>query len=250
MSEQCKWLHEQLNNRPPPIDYDKLMVRDLPENGIYFFYENGETWGHGESLLRIVRIGTHTGHDNLRSRISEHYLPGEYQKRMKFGLDEIAPKDRSVFRKHIGRALLSRDGDAYLSLWNCDWTYPKVRKQYRDRRNIEKEKSIERKVTDILRQKFFFRFIILGDSKEERQEFEKRLIATVAQCSFCKPSDSWLGNNYERLRIRGLWLIDYAEGKDKRKYKYSSIDGTDRNKIVQAIETTKNWIKNHWQRGR
>ena len=45
MSERCKWLHEQLEQLPL-IRYP-FNPNDLPENGIYFFYEEGETWGHG-----------------------------------------------------------------------------------------------------------------------------------------------------------------------------------------------------------
>jgi hypothetical protein len=39
---------------------------------IYFFYEDGEFWGHGGNRLRIVRIGTHKD-GNFRSRIKEHF---------------------------------------------------------------------------------------------------------------------------------------------------------------------------------
>jgi hypothetical protein len=31
----------------------------LPRNDIYFFFEKGETWGHGGDRPRIVRVGTH-----------------------------------------------------------------------------------------------------------------------------------------------------------------------------------------------
>jgi hypothetical protein len=56
LSESCEWLHKQLQHLPfikYPFDLAKL-----PENGIYFFYEEGEIWGHGEKKPRIVRVGT------------------------------------------------------------------------------------------------------------------------------------------------------------------------------------------------
>ena len=45
MTEKCKWLHEMLENLPLikyPFKLDLVLL-----NGIYFFYEKGELWGHG-----------------------------------------------------------------------------------------------------------------------------------------------------------------------------------------------------------
>jgi hypothetical protein len=53
----------------------------LPRNGLYILFEKGET-SHG--CDRIVRIGTHTGENQLPSRLRQHFL------------DEN--KDRSIFR--------------------------------------------------------------------------------------------------------------------------------------------------------
>lgn len=112
MSELCKWLHEQLERLPIirfPFELEKL-----PENGIYFFYEDGEVWGHGGNNTRIVRIGTHRG-KNFRSRINEHFLLDE--SKMNFDKSKPKPSDRSIFRKNIGRALLNKHSDDYLEVW-------------------------------------------------------------------------------------------------------------------------------------
>jgi hypothetical protein len=77
--------------------------KSIPPNGIYALFEEGEG-GHGGH--RIVRIGTHTGADKLPSRLREHFILGN--------------KDRSIFRKNIGRALLNRVGDPFLAQW--EWT--------------------------------------------------------------------------------------------------------------------------------
>ena len=69
--DNCEWLHNQLKNLPL-IKYP-FRLEDLPKNGIYFFYEKGEVWGHGGKNPRIVRVGTHKG-DNFRSRINDHFL--------------------------------------------------------------------------------------------------------------------------------------------------------------------------------
>jgi len=103
MSELCRWLHEQLEQ--------------LPENWIYFFYEDGEIWGHGGYKQRIVRIGTHKD-GNFISRIKEHFLFDE--SKMNFDTTKPAPHERSIFRKNIGRALLNKEKDEYLKIWEID----------------------------------------------------------------------------------------------------------------------------------
>src|SRR6266851_6820386 len=98
MSENfCAQLHEVVLSLPRyqfPVSEDQL-----PANGIYFIFEKGESGHHSD---RIVRIGSHTGAGNLPARLREHITLN---------------KDRSIFRKHIGRAILKRDKDPYLSVW-------------------------------------------------------------------------------------------------------------------------------------
>jgi hypothetical protein len=117
-------LHEQLEQLPL-IRYP-FKLDQLPENGIYFFYEDGEIWGHGGDKPRIVRVGTHRD-GNFRSRISEHYLLNESW--MDFDENKPKPSDRSIFRKNIGRALLNKDKDSYLQIWNIDFTISKNRER-------------------------------------------------------------------------------------------------------------------------
>src|SRR5690349_2841228 len=99
MSEQCRWLHHQLTQLPL-IRYP-FRLEQLPLDGIYFFYEDGETTDHGDGPQpRIVRIGTHKD-GNFRSRMSEHYLLTAEAKKMAFDLDHPAPHERSIFRKNL-----------------------------------------------------------------------------------------------------------------------------------------------------
>ena len=237
MTEKCKWLHETLEDLPL-IGYP-FKLDSLPLNGIYFFYEEGELWGHGGQRLKIFRIGTHRG-NNFRNRISEHLLINE--KKMDFDKDKPKPSDRSIFRKNIGRALLNKNKDPYLKIWEIDFLPKKKRTKYGHLRDIEKEKSIERQITEILREKFFFRFIII-ENEDERigsKGLESKLIGTVSKCMKCKPSKNWLGNYSPKKQIRtsGLWLTQYlnAEG----------ITDEDTVVIEKLINKTKNWIKNKW----
>lgn len=70
-------------------------------------------------MSRRVRIGMHK-ENNFQTRISEHFLLNE--SRMNFTIGNPKPSDRSIFRKNIGTALLNKNNDYYLKIWNIDYT--------------------------------------------------------------------------------------------------------------------------------
>lgn len=226
MSELCEWVHKQLD-RLPLVKFP-FHRETLPSNGIYFFFEEGEIWGHGAPKPRIVRVGTHR-EGNFRSRIAEHYVFND--RAMSFDRDRPAPHDRSIFRKNIGRALLSRDGDDYLKVWDQCFTSKTDKLAYAHLRDIDKEKRLETEITRILRETFSFRYISL-DGQERRmgdQGLEKALIGTVGHCEKCGPSPEWLGRHSPVMKIResGLWLSHYL--------KASPITETDKQTIQEAV---------------
>lgn len=234
MSEECNWLHMQLESLPLiafPFDPECL-----PTNAVYFIYEDGEKCGHGGDKARIVRVGTHKD-SNFQSRIAEHFLlnrPDEIH----IGPNQAAPKDRSIFRKNIGRALLNRTNDEYLPIWEIDFTQRANREQYGHIRDTAKEEKIETEVTGELREHFSFRFIIL-ESQIERMGtggLEGRLIGTVAKCTGCGPSKMWLGCSSPKGKIRdsGLWLVQHLNS--------PVITNTDRQTISSAIDATLKWL--------
>jgi len=219
----------------PLIKYP-FKLETLPENGIYFFYEDGEFWGHGGKKLRIVRVGTHRD-GNFKSRIKEHFLL--YRAWMNFDRNKPKPSDRSIFRKNIGRALLNKDKDEYLRIWEIDFILRKNREKHSMERDIEKEKRIEETITKILRKKFSFRFIVL-DSRIERmgsKGLESSLIGTLASCKLCRPSPNWLGNYspVQKIRKSGLWLVQHLKSRP--------INEREKRIILNAIEKTKKWLK-------
>jgi hypothetical protein len=178
MSETCKWLHEQLE-RLPLIKYP-FTPDLLPENGIYFFYEEGQTWGHGGPKPRIVRVGTHKD-GNFRTRIAEHFLLDE--SKMNFDQNHSKPSDRSIFRKHIGRAFLNEKRDEYLKTWDIDFMKKINIEKFSHLRNIPEEKETEIRITDTLRKHFPFRFIVIDNEVERMGDkgLEKHLIGTLAR---------------------------------------------------------------------
>ena len=202
MSNLCPQLHEFLADcTRHHFPFDK---RTIPVNGIYVLYE-AEASGHGAD--RIVRVGTHTGEAQLPSRLRQHFLNEN--------------KDRSIFRKNIGRALLAKEGDPFLDDWNIDLTTRKAREQYSARIDKEKLKTVEAQVTDYIQRSFSFVVLPVQD-KGARLATESKLISTVSWCATCGPSGAWLGqySPKEKIRESGLWLVNelYKEPLSQREF--------------------------------
>jgi hypothetical protein len=189
-SNLCGELHAWANSLE--LFFFPYDERKIPENGIYLLFEKGEV-GHNDN--RIVRIGTHTGANQLRSRLRQHFLASN--------------KDRSIFRKNIGRCFLNRAHDQYLSVWEFDMTTKLARDTHGAKLDIEKQKEIEKKISDYMQKNFFFA-VIQVDDKDERLGLESKIISTISHCTECKPSKGWLGlySTKEKIKQSGLWLVN------------------------------------------
>ena len=190
MSKECSSLHEIFNKLERlkfPFNEEKI-----PLNGIYVLFEKNET---SHNTNRIVRIGTHTGKDQLISRLKQHFINEN--------------KDRSIFRKNIGRAILNKSKDSFLEFWERDLTTKEVREKYSKLIDFSKQKEIEKQVTKYLQDNFSF-VVFKLDDKDKRLELESKLISTVSLCKECSPSSNWLGNysTKEKIGGSGLWLVN------------------------------------------
>lgn len=128
MTNVCKKIHSIVNEMPRysfPFEKDQIY-----ENGIYILFENGEKAHNGD---RIVRIGTHRGDNNLYHRLKEHFSNEN--------------KDKSIFRKNIGRALLNKNKDDYLNVWEIDFSKKENKEQFKDKLDIEKQKDLEKQIS-------------------------------------------------------------------------------------------------------
>ncbi|MFZ3085263.1 MAG: hypothetical protein WA097_01295 [Candidatus Hydromicrobium sp.] len=84
----------------------------------------------GCRMTRIVRMGSHTGQDQLCSRLNQHFINEN--------------KDRSIFRKNIGKCLLNMRDDPYLEIWELDLTTRDSKNKFNHLIKYDYQKSIER----------------------------------------------------------------------------------------------------------
>ena len=160
---------------------------------------------------RIVRIGTHTGDRQLPSRLQQHFIKEN--------------KDRSIFRKNVGRAILARNADPFLTQWEIDLTTREAKKRYTGAVDESKLRAVEEQVTDYMQRSFGF-IILRVDEKENRLLWESRLIGTVAACEDCCPSDKWLGSHSPKQKIResGLWQVNEFGGQPMAEETYKELE--------------------------
>lgn len=190
----CEAVHRIFSGLPAYRDPGQVQFRD----GLYVFYEERERSAHVEGA-RIVRVGNHPRTDGrLIARLKEHYLTRR------------DAKNGSVFRLLLGGALIRRDDP------DSSCLLPSPGQGHWEKHMLhecDRCASYEEHVTEFLRTECAFRCIRIED-RAERNLFEALLVATVAQCTECGPSESWLGSSAcsEVVRRSGLWNRDFVDG--------------------------------------
>jgi hypothetical protein len=192
MTEVCQYLHDSLSRAR------RFRLADLGRvylNGVYVLFEHGE-YAHGGE--RIVRVGTHRGQNKLPGRIREHlYTPN---------------KDRSIFRKHVGRCILAKD--PFLDQWEIDLTSRNARELYADKIDRRQLQETEAEVTRYMNENFSFTALKIGE-QFERATVETRLLSTLYHCCDCRVSEKWLGKSHPKSSIisKGkLWNVQGLTG--------------------------------------
>jgi hypothetical protein len=190
MSAACTALHGFASALP--IHRFPFVPNSISRNGIYLLFERSET-AHGGR--RIVRVGTHTGNDQLRKRLAQHFLKES--------------KDRSIFQKNIGRAILHQAEDPFLDHWNLDLTTKAARLRYAGEIDAIYQQKIERAVSAYVRANFSFCVLDVAE-KSERLALESRIISTLSMCEECEPSLGWLGraSPIPKILRYGLWQVN------------------------------------------
>ncbi len=177
------WLHRLFERLPR---YEWRDIDAIPfEDGIIIAYERGETY---RGYARVVRVGTHTAPGRLKQRLMDHF--------------DREDRNASIFRRHIGRALLNRAKDPYLDIWSLDTS----RQPDRDREDARTAARVERDVSAYMRVNLSFSVIPVA-SVDSRLRLGEAIVATLHQAKNFAPSDSWLGHYSpdSQIRASGLW---------------------------------------------
>jgi hypothetical protein len=185
-------LHQLFNEQRRFSFPFKEFINEIPRNGIYIIFEKGEKY---KNFDRIVRVGTHTGINQLRSRLNQHFV--------------MENKNRSIFRKNIGRCFLNKENNAYLEFWELDTTSKVDREKKLNLLDLDLEKEIEKKISHYVQTNLSF-CVFEIDTKDERLFWESKIVSTLAKASNIKPSDKWLGNfsTKDKIKASGLWQVN------------------------------------------
>jgi hypothetical protein len=179
-----------------------VVASDMPESGVYIFFDERERRLKNRNEMRVVRVGTHGvaagSRASLRNRIRTHFgtVAGEGNHRS------------SIFRLHTGRSLINAELQAQVDSWG-DASATK--------NALKNERALEQAVSRYLGELFVLLIAVpgLSDKSNDRAYLEQNLIALLS--NRCKPLDppscEWLGLHSEKREIRksGLWNVNHVE---------------------------------------
>jgi hypothetical protein len=169
---------------------------------VYFFREPGENRSGRPDVARVVRVGTHAVSAGSRStlwgRLRAH----------RGGADGSGNHRGSIFRLHVGAALLSRDG-AHLPTWSIGSSASKSVRAT----EVEHERRVSTYIGAMT--------VLWVDVADEpgpasaRAHIERNAIALLSnfRAPPDPPSTTWLGRYSPREEIRdsGLWNLNYLD---------------------------------------
>lgn len=196
---------------------------EIASDGVYILFEKGEK-AHGTD--RIVRIGTHTGDHNLPLRLLEHFVNEN--------------KDRSIFRKNIGRAFLEKNNDPFQKQWEWDLTSSEAKQIYSQKLDNKQQAKTEKRITRYIQSNLSFT-VVPVKSKKQRLDLESCLIALVAQCNDCKPSKGWLGlhSPIPAIKDSGLWQRQGLKGNPLTEGGFKELREMVRDELKAALKLHK-----------
>ncbi|MBL8880674.1 MAG: hypothetical protein JNG88_16295 [Phycisphaerales bacterium] len=228
IGEQLQWLSRNLSgpNRAQDVErfYDGIARLDAgmggarlvseskaalgwASRGIYLFFEPGENRSRKGS--RVVRVGTHGvsqgSKATLWNRLRTHRGTG----------DGRGNHRTSVFRRHVGEALVARDASLVVPSWGVGQSSNSALRKQEER--LEKAVSEHIGAMRVL-------WLSIGDEpgpRSDRAYIERNAIGLLSRSmgGLDRPSPSWLGSHSptEAIRNSGLWNVDFIDyGYDAR----------------------------------
>ena len=174
-----------------------------PERGVYFFFERLDR-NPGHSACRVVRVGTHGlrrfSKATLWTRLSQH------RGTVAGGNPGGGNHRGSVFRQHVGKALLARHDypDPIRASWGTGSTA--------NRQTRNTEYPLELAVSRYIRNLPLL-WVEIGDPPgpdSHREAIERNAIGLLSQrgnTEHIDPPPDWLGNlaDSDAVRESGLW---------------------------------------------
>ena len=175
-----------------------------PQQGVYFFFEPGEVREDG-TTLRVTRVGTHalieTSRTTLWDRLRQHR--GNVGGRNPGGGNHRG----SIFRLHVGTALISRDGwPEAAATWGDGSSAP--------REVRAREVALERAASEYIGA---MPFLWLGvQDRNARASLELGAISLLSNLDrepVDPPSPAWLGHHADREAVKrsGLWNVQHVD---------------------------------------
>jgi hypothetical protein len=177
-----------------------ILAEEIPKQGVYFFFDDNEPTTFSSTVTRLVRVGTHGVSSGsvatLRNRLRTH-----------LGTRSGAGNHRaSVFRLHVGRAIIERDG--------LQKMYPNWGKGQSAKREVtDYEAPLESLVSEYIGnlRVLFIPVVDAAGTSSMRATIERQFISlfTESFCAIEESSPSWLGrfSDKETIRETGLWNV-------------------------------------------
>jgi len=181
-----------------------------PTKGVYFFFEDGEVRTSSGTGPRVVRVGTHgltaNANTSLWQRLNAHqgFVAG--------GSAGGGNHRSSVFRLHVGAAMLAHDGQIHPT-WGKGSSAPRAVRLA--------EHPVELRVSAHIRAMPFLWLDVSGgidDGRAARARIEANTIALLsnrglaAEEAIDPPTADWLGSHSRNADVResGLWNVRHV----------------------------------------
>ena len=184
---------------------------DWPDRGVYFFFEPGQVRTTSGTGPRVTRVGTHAlkacSKSTLWQRLSMHQ--GTIG-----GINPGGGNHRgSVFRLHVGTALINRDN------WPSQVAGQWAVGSSAAREIRERERPLEQAVSDHIRAMPFL-WLAVDDEPGPgslRGYMERNAIALLSNCNppqqpIDPPCAAWLGlhASHDAIHRSGLWNVTHV----------------------------------------
>jgi len=200
-------LLNKLENLFPKRTLSQLTSKELPEQGVYFFFETNEKRQESNEL-RVVRVGTHAAQSGSKATLYDRL--SKHRGTVKGG--------GGKHRSSVQRELI---GDSFINKLQIAKNYPNwaIRSHKSIKETLVGEIDLEIKISNYIVENMpFISLAVPGKSGKDnlRSYIEKNSIALLSNYEKTQkvnpPSRDWLGyhSSSELVKQSGLWNRQYV----------------------------------------